>query len=98
MGVQTALAIALLLSSNALAGQVQAPILILPPDAHRNAEAVKAVFREAYGDYKTYAFGHDDLAPVSMGPIDDRNGWGATIVDSLSTMLVMGLTVCIKYS
>lgn len=43
------------------------------------------------------SYGHDDLAPLSGGKpnpwVDSRNGWGATIVDSLSTMKVMGLDV-----
>ncbi|CAE6452479.1 unnamed protein product [Rhizoctonia solani] len=31
------------------------------------------------------------LAPLSKAAVDDRNGWGATIVDAMSTMKVMGL-------
>lgn len=39
------------------------------------------------------AFGHDDLQPVSMTFNDGRNGWGASIVDAMSTMVIMGLDV-----
>ena len=33
------------------------------------------------------AWDHDDLAPISQNFYDDRNGWGATIIDALSTMV-----------
>ncbi|CAE6452484.1 unnamed protein product [Rhizoctonia solani] len=49
------------------------------------------LFTSAYADYKKYAWGHDSLAPLSKTFIDDRNGWGATIVDAMSTMKIMGL-------
>ncbi|CAE6481581.1 unnamed protein product [Rhizoctonia solani] len=49
------------------------------------------LFTSAYADYKKYAWGHDSLAPLSKAAIDDRNGWGATIVDAMSTMKMMGL-------
>lgn len=38
-----------------------------------------------------YAFGHDELTPLSNGSNDPFGGWGATMVDSLSTLLVMEL-------
>ncbi|EJD51253.1 seven-hairpin glycosidase [Auricularia subglabra TFB-10046 SS5] len=49
------------------------------------------MFTQAYSTYKQYAWGHDELAPISHGFNDGRNGWGATIVDSLSTAKMMGL-------
>ncbi|KAB5594713.1 Mannosyl-oligosaccharide alpha-1,2-mannosidase [Ceratobasidium theobromae] len=80
------------------AANIQKPNLQLPPDASANAQHVIDIFKSAYGSYKTYAWGHDALAPLTKGYIDDtlilcedRNGWGATIVDSLSTMYIMGL-------
>lgn len=36
---------------------------------------------------RKYAFGHDEVAPLSRKPYNPRNGWGATIVDSMSTMV-----------
>ena len=36
---------------------------------------------------RKYAFGHDEVAPLSRQPLDPRNGWGATIVDAMSTMV-----------
>jgi len=47
------------------------------------------------GCRRTFAFGHDEVAPLSQEPLDSRNGWGATIVDSMSTM-VRG-SLCIPY-
>src|ERR1700710_2007983 len=35
--------------------------------------------------------GHDELKPVSNRPHDPFGGWGATITDALSTMLIMEL-------
>lgn len=36
---------------------------------------------------REYAFGHDEVAPLSRKTADPRNGWGATIVDAMSTMV-----------
>lgn len=54
------------------------------------AAAVQAVFRRAWAGYREVAFPHDSLKPVSRTHVDDRNGWGATAVDALSTALIMG--------
>ena len=43
-------------------------------------------------------FGHDTFGPVSGGFIDDRNGWGATIVDAMDTMYLMDLQVRESFS
>ncbi|KAF9269688.1 glycoside hydrolase family 47 protein [Marasmius fiardii PR-910] len=74
-----------------LAGPVQSPQLVLPPTAPGHREAVKDIFNRSYGAYRKFAFGHDDLNPVSGGFNDGRNGWGATIVDGMPTMFIMGL-------
>ena len=36
--------------------------------------------------------GHDEVKPVSAKPSDPFNGWGASIIDTLDTLLVMGLS------
>ena len=56
------------------------------------AARVRAEFQHAWRGYVRYAWGHDDLAPLSRAPSD----WYAepllfTPVDALSTMLLMGL-------
>jgi mannosyl-oligosaccharide alpha-1,2-mannosidase len=76
--------------SRSFAGPVQVPNLQLPASAAANQAAVKDIFLQSYDAYSKFAFGHDSLAPVSKGVIDDRNGWGATIADALGTMLLMG--------
>ena len=36
---------------------------------------------------RKFAFGHDEVAPTSNKYYDIRNGWGASIVDGMSTMV-----------
>ncbi|CAE7072201.1 unnamed protein product [Rhizoctonia solani] len=78
------------------ARSIQKPDLQLPSDAAENAQHTIEIFKSAYQSYKSFAWGHDSLAPLTNGYIDDRNGWGATIVDSLSTMHIMGLEAMFK--
>ncbi|TFK73469.1 glycoside hydrolase family 47 protein [Pluteus cervinus] len=82
---------ALLYPYATLAGPVQHPGLSLPDSAAANKQAVVDIFTKSYEAYRSAAFGHDDLAPISNTSVDSRNGWGASIVDALSTMHVMGL-------
>lgn len=73
--------------------------LALPPNSvehfstNRNVrqEAVVKAFRHAWKGYKQFAWGHDHLKPISEG-YHDWFGLGLTIVDSLDTMYIMGLT------
>jgi mannosyl-oligosaccharide alpha-1,2-mannosidase len=60
------------------------------------AAAVKQEYQYVWGEYVKYAFGHDDLLPVSQTFTDDLFGWGATIVDGIDTAVVMGLTEIVK--
>jgi len=68
----------------------------IKPDVRRKseavAEAVKKEFIHAWNAYKTYAWGHDELKPLSKTYHD----WygvplGLSIVDSLDTLYIMGL-------
>lgn len=36
---------------------------------------------------RKFAFGHDDLEPISETFTDGRNGWGASVVDAMTTMV-----------
>lgn len=86
------LSLALFLSvSSVLAGPVQKPGLRVPASARAQRDAVQNIFTTSYQGYKQFAFGHDDLSPVSESFSDGRNGWGASIVDAMDTMLIMGL-------
>lgn len=52
--------------------------------------AVVAAFKHAWRGYKEYAWGHDNLKPISMGS-NDWFGLGLTIVDALDTMYIMDM-------
>jgi len=63
-----------------------------PPDKQRLAAEVKSEFLHAWNGYKKYAWGHDDLRPLTKSFHD----WYAqpllmTPVDALDTMILMGL-------
>jgi len=74
-------------------------LLLLPfslsaqqPNKKKLAAEVKAEFMHAWNGYKKYAWGHDDLKPLSK----THHDWHAqpllmTPVDSLDTMIIMGL-------
>jgi mannosidase alpha-like ER degradation enhancer 2 len=62
------------------------------PDRRALAAQVRAEFLHAWGSYRRYAWGHDDLRPLSKTYHD----WYAapiytTPVDALDTMILMGL-------
>ena len=42
---------------------------------------------EIGGCRRKFAFGHDEVAPLSQQPLDPLNGWGASIVDAMGTMV-----------
>ncbi|OAD79527.1 glycoside hydrolase family 47 protein, partial [Phycomyces blakesleeanus NRRL 1555(-)] len=52
---------------------------------------VKKAFLHGWTGYKTYAMGADELMPISNKSHNPFGGWGATLVDSLSTLLIMEL-------
>lgn len=53
-------------------------------------DMIKAEFLWAWNAYKRYAWGHDDVKPLTM-TYDDNYGLGLTLVDSMDTLLLMGL-------
>ncbi|CDS13087.1 hypothetical protein LRAMOSA05271 [Lichtheimia ramosa] len=68
---------------------IQHPNVMTEPDPRR--EAIVDGFKHAWSGYKEYAWMHDELKPVSKSFKDPFGGWGASLVDGLSTLLVMGL-------
>eukprot|EP00540_Astrosyne_radiata_P017198 CAMPEP_0116832202 /NCGR_PEP_ID=MMETSP0418-20121206/5763_1 /TAXON_ID=1158023 /ORGANISM="Astrosyne radiata, Strain 13vi08-1A" /LENGTH=671 /DNA_ID=CAMNT_0004461541 /DNA_START=11 /DNA_END=2026 /DNA_ORIENTATION=+ len=52
---------------------------------------VKQAMKHAWTGYSTYAFGHDEVLPVSQGAGDNWGGMGTTLVDSLDTLWLMDL-------
>jgi mannosyl-oligosaccharide alpha-1,2-mannosidase len=53
--------------------------------------AIKRAMTRSWEAYSTYAMGHDELRPVSGRVYDPFCGWGATLVDSLDTLQIMGM-------
>jgi mannosidase alpha-like ER degradation enhancer 2 len=63
------------------------------PSQSEMAQQVRDQFLHAWNGYRKYAWGHDELRPLSNKPFD---WYGASLdmtpVDALDTMIVMGLT------
>ena len=57
----------------------------------KRQRAVKEAFLHAWNGYKDHAWLRDEVTPASGGFKDSFSGWGATLVDSLDTLAVMGL-------
>ena len=52
---------------------------------------VKESFLHAWNGYKNHAWGKDEVAPITGASRSSFGGWGATLVDSLDTLWIMGL-------
>ncbi|XP_060206090.1 mannosyl-oligosaccharide 1,2-alpha-mannosidase MNS1-like [Lycium barbarum] len=59
-------------------------------DAQRR-EKVKDAMIHAWSSYEKYAWGHDELQPQTKNGVDSFGGLGATLIDSLDTLYIMGL-------
>ena len=64
------------------------------PDPGPMAKQVRSEFVDAWNAYKQYAWGHDELKPISRSYHDwsDNSSLLMTPVDALDTMILMGLT------
>lgn len=56
------------------------------------ANEVREAFLHAWGNYRKYAWGNDELQPISKKGKDSFGGIGITILDSLTTLWLMGLS------
>lgn len=54
------------------------------------AAAVKRSMQHLWKGYRSRAFGHDELMPVSGGFNDNWGGVGLTLIDSLDTLWLLG--------
>lgn len=61
------------------------------PEREHHRQAVKAVFSKAWKSYQEKAWLFDELTPVSGKSKNPFGGWGATLVDSLDTLWIMGM-------
>lgn len=63
--------------------------MCLGPENARQVAIVDA-FMHAWNAYKKYAWGHDELKPISKS-FQEWMSVGLTIVDSLDTLIIMDL-------
>jgi ER degradation enhancer, mannosidase alpha-like 2 len=77
----------------ALAAATATPVRTpVPPDRSALAAQVRDELRHAWQGYEKYAWGHDELRPVSRTPHDwHRDSLLMTPVDALDTLQMMGL-------
>lgn len=54
-------------------------------------DAVRDAFLHSWKGYKERAWGRDEVGPVDGNANNNYGGWGATLVDSLDTLWIMGL-------
>ena len=59
--------------------------------ARQRRTAIKAAMNHAWSGYRKYAFGYDELQPVSGRGNMHWKGVGTTLVDSLDTLWLMGM-------
>lgn len=57
---------------------------------HRQ-DAVRIAAKRCWDAYQKYAWGQDELRPTSLASAETFGGWGATLVDALDTLWIMGL-------
>ncbi|XP_055036573.2 endoplasmic reticulum mannosyl-oligosaccharide 1,2-alpha-mannosidase [Misgurnus anguillicaudatus] len=63
------------------------PVTVKPVD---RAEAVREAFKHAWKGYKAFAWGHDELKPISRTHAE-WFGLGLTLIDALDTMWILDL-------
>nr|XP_058929332.1 endoplasmic reticulum mannosyl-oligosaccharide 1,2-alpha-mannosidase-like isoform X2 [Kogia breviceps] len=61
-----------------------------PAPQNERQKAVVAAFRHAWAGYRKFAWGHDELKPVSKS-FSEWFGLGLTLIDALDTMWILGL-------
>lgn len=65
-------------------------VLVNPNTQESRRQEVRSLFAKNWHKYKKHAWKHDSLQPLSGGFQDQFSGWGATLVDSLDTLWIMG--------
>lgn len=60
-------------------------------ERQRRQTTIRESFKHAWYGYTNFSLGHDELKPLTGGSGNPFNGWGATLVDSLDTLWIMGL-------
>ncbi|GAB1192347.1 hypothetical protein APSETT444_001538 [Aspergillus pseudonomiae] len=57
----------------------------------KKQNAVRNAFKHAWKGYKKHAWLRDELSPLSAEYRESFGGWAATLVDSLDSLVIMGL-------
>ena len=60
-------------------------------EIERKRQFVKTMMKEAWYGYVRHAWGFDELSPLNKSPSDYGSTNGLTIIDSMDTLLIMGL-------
>ena len=60
-------------------------------EREKKRQIIQKAFLKSWNSYKEYAWMHDELSPIIGGHRDPFAGWGATLVDTLDTLWMMGL-------
>ena len=78
---------------NGLSGQPVTAEMITASEATgmQRREEVKEAMKHAWRFYRQYAWGYDELKPLSHRGHNNWGGMGVTLVDSLDTLWVMGM-------
>lgn len=53
-------------------------------------DAVRRQFFKCWRSYRSFAWMHDEIRPISGGVSDHFGGWAATLIDALDTLYLMG--------
>ncbi|EPS74039.1 mannosyl-oligosaccharide 1,2-alpha-mannosidase, partial [Genlisea aurea] len=61
-----------------------------PIDSHRR-QKVRDAMIHAWSSYEKYAWGYDELRPQTKNGVNSFGGLGATLIDALDTLYIMGL-------
>lgn len=61
------------------------------PEREDHRQAIKKVFAKCWASYKATAWMADEMTPVTGQYRNPFGGWGATLVDSLDTLWIMGM-------
>ena len=61
------------------------------PQAHSRQMKIKEAFEHSWAGYERYAWGKDELMPLSDKANDAWGGFAVTMVDGLDTAIIMGL-------
>ncbi|GAB2219991.1 hypothetical protein Droror1_Dr00007632 [Drosera rotundifolia] len=75
-------------------GEIRSPgrkDVTINPIALERREKVKEAMLHAWSSYEKYAWGQDELQPQTKNGVNSFGGLGATLVDSLDTLYIMGL-------